>query len=79
MRSRFTSTSVLLASFNSFGTSASRFVSFQNLDSGSGRKGRAGKDTFIVVPCGTLVSEVIKVRPLRNWKASAGTVAISKI
>lgn len=30
--------------------------------SGSGKKGRTGKDSYVRVPCGTLVSEVVKAR-----------------
>ncbi len=29
---------------------------------GSGKKGRTGKDAYIRVPCGTIVSEVVRVR-----------------
>lgn len=31
------------------------------VSSGSGKKGRTGKDAYIRVPCGTLVSEVVQV------------------
>lgn len=29
--------------------------------SGSGKKGRTGKDAYVRVPCGTIVSEVVQV------------------
>lgn len=47
--------------------------------SGSGKKGRTGKDAYIRVPCGTLVSEVVQVNesPLLHRRSGVCRVVLA--